>query len=89
MRPPIKWRIEGYDPESKGWVLHNFFKGSLLQVKEKCGDALLKTKYHGIRFMEVIYKYSSDIYYDSSINIFFFLNEQGEEIECNEQGVEV
>ena len=37
----------------------------------------------------VIYEYSSDIYYDSSINIFFFLNEQGEEVECNEQGVEV
>tara|TARA_R100000900_G_scaffold39057_1_gene32167 strand:+ start:207 stop:326 length:120 start_codon:yes stop_codon:yes gene_type:complete len=37
----------------------------------------------------VIYKYSSDIYYDSSINIFFFLNKQGEEVECNEQGVEV
>jgi hypothetical protein len=29
------------------------------------------------------------IYYDSSINIFFFLNEQGEEVECDEQGVEV
>ena len=37
----------------------------------------------------VIYEYSSGIYYDSSINIFFFLNEQGEEVECNEQGVEV
>ena len=37
----------------------------------------------------MIYKYSNDIYYDSSINIFFFLNEQGEEVECNEQGVEV
>jgi len=37
----------------------------------------------------MIYKYSSDIYYDSTINIFFFLNEQGEEVECNEQGVEV
>ena len=29
----------------------------------------------------VIYEYSSGIYYDSSINIFFFLNEQGEEVE--------
>jgi len=37
----------------------------------------------------VIYEYSSGIYYDSSINIFFFLNEQGEEVECDEQGVEV
>jgi len=37
----------------------------------------------------MIYECSSNIYYDSSINIFFFLNEQGEEVECNEQGVEV
>lgn len=37
----------------------------------------------------MIYEYSSNIYYDSLINIFFFLNEQGEEVECNEQGVEV
>jgi len=29
------------------------------------------------------------IYHDSSIDIFFFLNEEGEEVECNEQGVEV
>jgi hypothetical protein len=32
---------------------------------------------------------SKVIYYDSSINIFFFLNEQGEEVECDERGVEV
>lgn len=37
----------------------------------------------------MIYKYSSDIYYDSLINTFFFLNEHGEEVECNEQGDEV
>ncbi len=28
------------------------------------------------------------IYYDSSINIFFFLNPDGEEIVCNERGEE-
>jgi len=28
------------------------------------------------------------IYYDSSINIFFFLNANGEEIVCNERGEE-
>ena len=26
------------------------------------------------------------IYYDSSINIFFFLNEDGEEVVCSERG---
>ena len=37
----------------------------------------------------MIYEYSSGIYYDSSINIFFFLNEEGMEIECDERGVEM
>lgn len=29
------------------------------------------------------------IYHDSSIDIFFFLNDEGMEVECDEQGVEV
>ena len=35
------------------------------------------------------YEFSNGIYYDSSNNIFFFLNEQGEEVECDSQGVRV
>ena len=29
------------------------------------------------------------IYHDSSIDIFFFLNDEGEEVECDVRGVEV
>jgi len=54
MRPPIKWRIEGMDKETGEWRLHNYFKGSARQAKEKAGEVLLKTHYHGIRIKEEV-----------------------------------
>lgn len=52
MRPPIKWRIEGMDKETGEWRLHNYFKGSANQAKDKASEVLLKTHYHGIRIKE-------------------------------------
>lgn len=49
---PMKWRIEGYEPNTGEWRLHSIFKGSVAEVKQKCLDVFGKTKYHGIRFKE-------------------------------------